>query len=227
MENHKKFSRHDINHNIHDHLNEISREFRAGFEELKKYPKSITIFGSSRSTPASSHYRDAQELAYRVTKELGYTVITGGGPGIMAAANLGAKEAGGKSIGLTIRLPDEQHTNPYVTDSLNFKYFFARKTMLTFAAEAFVFFPGGYGTLDEFFSIVTLVQTRMIPRVPIILVGKDYWNAFKTFLTAHALETHHAISQDDIDLFHITNSIEATIDIIKKAPVSKWWETVD
>lgn len=220
-------SKHEINKNIDEHIAEITKEFRDGFEALKKYPKSVTIFGSSHSTPASPHYRAAQELAYRIIKELDYSVITGGGPGIMAAANLGAQEAHGNSVGLTIDLPHEQHTNPYVTSGVDFKYFFARKSMLFFSAEAFVFFPGGLGTFDEFFGIITLIQTGKIPRVPVILMGKDFWNPLKDFMKTYMLEEHHAIDPGDLDLFVITDNADKVMEIIKKAPVSNWWENAD
>lgn len=220
----EKISKHQINKDIHHHLNEIMKEFRVGFEELKKHPKSVTILGSTHSTPASSHYKSAQELAYRIVKELGYAVITGGGPGIMSAANLGAKEANGASIGFTIHLPHAQLTNPYTTITIDFDYFFVRKTILTFAAEAFVFFPGGYGTLDEFFEIITLVQTKKIPKVPIILVGKDFWNPFKEFIVTHILERHHAITQEDLELFIITDNLNQVMETIKAAPIAQWWD---
>jgi uncharacterized protein (TIGR00730 family) len=220
----EKISKHEINKDIHDHLNEIMKEFRVGFEELKKHPKSVSILGSTHSTPASSHYKDAEELAYRIAKELGYAVVTGGGPGIMAAANLGAKRGNGSSIGYTIKLPHAQLTNPYTTVAIDFDYFFVRKTILTFAAEAYVYFPGGYGTLDEFFDIITLIQTKKIPRVPIICVGKDYWNPLRKFITEHILERHHAIASDDLELFTVTDNLNHVMDIIKAAPVSEWWK---
>ena len=222
-----KLSKQEINENIHEHMEEIGKEFKNGFEEMKKYPKSVTIFGSSHSTPASPHYRQAQELAYRIAKELEYTVITGGGPGIMSAANLGAQEAQGNSVGFTIYLPNEQHKNAYLDHDVNFKYFFIRKAMLAFSAESFVFFPGGYGTFDEFFTIITLIQTNKIPRVPMILVGKDYWNAFRNFISSYMLEKHHAIESSDLELFIITDNIDKVIEIIKTAPISKWWENID
>ncbi len=222
-----KLSKHLINQNIHDHINAITKEFREGFEELKKYPKSITIFGSSHSTPASSHYREAQELAYRIVKETGYTIITGGGPGIMAAANLGAQEAKGQSIGFTITLPNEQRTNPYTTSSIHADYFFTRKMMLTFAAEVYIFFPGGFGTFDELFSILTLLQTKKIPPVPVILMGKDFWNPLHAFITTNMLGRHHVIAPEDMNLFTITDSADKILEIIKKAPVSNWWEHSD
>jgi uncharacterized protein (TIGR00730 family) len=220
----EKLSKHDINKDIHDHLNEIMKEFRVGFDDLKRHPKSVSILGSTRLTPASSHYKAAEELAYRIAKELNYAVVTGGGPGIMAAANLGAKRGNGTSIGYTIRLSNVQLTNPYTTTTVDFDYFFVRKTILTFAAEAFVFFPGGFGTLDEFFDIITLVQTKKIPRVPIICIGKDYWNPLRKFIVENILEKHHAIDHDDLDLFTVTDNLDQTIEIIKQAPVSEWWK---
>lgn len=219
-----KLSKHEINRDVHNHLNEIMKEFRVGFEELRKHPKSVSIFGSSRCSPASPHYQAAQELANRIVKETGYAVVTGGGPGIMAAANLGAKEANGQSIGLTIELPHEQHTNPYTTSATNFDYFFVRKTMLTLCAEAYVFFPGGYGTFDELFDIMTLIQTGKIPRVPIILVGKDFWNGLKDFIVKHMLNQHYAITEADLELFTITDNNDKVLEIIKAAPVSEWWK---
>jgi uncharacterized protein (TIGR00730 family) len=227
MEKHIKLSKHLINEEIHDYINAVTKEFRLGFEELRKYPKSVSIFGSSHSTPMSSHYRAAQELAYKIVKETGYTIITGGGPGIMAAANLGAQEAKGNSIGFTITLPHEQRTNPYTTSAIHANYFFSRKTMLTFAAEVYVFFPGGFGTFDELFGILTLLQTKKIPPVPVVLVGKDFWNPLKTFIMEHMLECHHFIAPTDMDLITFTDSPEKVIEIIKKAPISEWWQKAD
>jgi uncharacterized protein (TIGR00730 family) len=145
----------------------------------------------------------------------------------MEAANWGAKEANGDSLGLTINIPHEQHTNKYSGSTVAFDYFFTRKTMLNFAAEAYVFFPGGYGTLDELFGILTLIQTNKIPKVPIILFGKDYWNPFKNFLTTTVLDQHHTIDAVDLDLFVITDSCDEVVEIIKGAPVSSWWKLLD
>ena len=217
----------EINENIDSHIDEISKEFREGFTFLKKYPKSVSMFGSSHSSLDNPHYEEARKLATRIVTELGYAVITGGGPGIMEGANLGAKEGGGHSVGLTIILPQEQHINPYTTASKKFNYFFTRKTMLTFAAEAYVFYPGGFGTFDELFSIITLVQTAKIPKVPIILVGKDFWNTFKEFMIKNMLEKHHSIDNNDLNLFVITDNENKILEIIKNAPVSKWWEMAD
>lgn len=209
---------------IEEHVTSITKEFRDAFEFIKKYPKSVTFFGSSRLTPASSHYTDAKRLAAKIVTELKYAIITGGGPGIMEAANWGAKEAGGESIGLNIIIPQEQTTNPYTSNNIKFNYFFARKTILDFSAEAYVFFPGGFGTFDELFSILTLLQTQKTPRVPLILFGKDFWKPFKEYITQSMVTTHHTIEAKDLDLFVITDSVEEAIAIIKKAPVSTWWK---
>lgn len=217
----------EIKNNIDLHINEISKEFRDGFEFISKYPKSVTIFGSSRLTTASSHYHDVRKLAEKIVKETGYSVVTGGGSGIMEAANQGAKEAGGTSIGLNIKLPIEQHLNEFTTNSMPFNYFFARKAMLAFAAEAYVFFPGGYGTFDELFGILTLLQTKKIPVVPVILFGKDFWNPLKDFIQKNMLDQHHTIEPADMKLFVITDSVDQTVKAIQGAPVSEWWKFFD
>src|SRR5690606_36408416 len=152
---------------IHNRISVIQKEFEDGFHFIKKHPKSVTFFGGARFDNTNPFYQQAVDLAKLLVKER-YTVVTGGGPGIMEAANRGAQEGGGHSLGLTIELPHEQVTNQYVTDHVGFNYFFTRKVCLTFSAEAFVYFPGGFGTLDEFFEILTLVQTKKIPKVPII-----------------------------------------------------------
>lgn len=220
------FSPREIGEDIENHLEKIGQEFRKGFEELRKFPKSVTIFGSSRANPGSRYYKEAEELSRRVATELKYAVVTGGGPGIMAAANLGAHETSGKSVGLTIQLPYEQKTNPYIDSEVHFNYFFARKAMLTFSAETYVFFPGGYGTFDEFFSILTLMQTSKIPHIPIILVGKEFWNNARDFMKNNMLE-HDMIDRSDLDLFTIVSNIDQAFDIIKESPTSPWWKLMD
>ncbi|MCH8244395.1 TIGR00730 family Rossman fold protein, partial [Patescibacteria group bacterium] len=155
-------------------LTRITQEFAKGFHFLKNYGKSATFFGSARCVTGDKHYEEARKLASLLVKD-DFAVITGGGPGIMEAANKGASEAGGQSAGINIQLDHTQNVNPYVKKSISFNYFFARKVMLAFASEVYIFFAGGFGTLDEFFEMVTLVQTRKIDPIPIILLGKEYW----------------------------------------------------
>jgi len=213
---------------VADHLTRIHKEFHAGFEFLQKYPKSVTIFGSSMTPPESVYYKHASELAHKIAKELNYAIITGGGPGIMEAAAKGAQEAGGNAVGLRIHLLREREPNPYNTDSMDFTYFFSRKTMLTFAAEAYIFFPGGYGTFDELFSILTLIQTLKIPRVPVILYGSAFWNPLKEFIQKNMLGAEiKTIDFADINLFEITDDPARIIEIIHRAPVSEWWRSIN
>ena len=166
------------------------------------------------------HYKDARMLGSELVK-LGYAVITGGGPGIMEAANRGAKESGGESIGLNIELPHEQVINPYVTDSLSFYYFFSRKTTMSFSAEAYIFYPGGFGTLDEFFEIVTLMQTGKIRKVPVILVGGDFWNPLEKYLVDNVLRQHAAIDKKDLNLYSILDDHKKILKIVTDAPVRR------
>ncbi|MDO8728723.1 MAG: TIGR00730 family Rossman fold protein, partial [bacterium] len=162
-------------------VSEISKEFTEGFDFLADYQKSVTFFGANQFKEDNPYCVDARELASQIVQKLGYSVFSGGGPGIMEAANRGAYEAGGNSLGLLIKLPDGQITNKYITKSFDSYYFFVRKVLLSFSAEAFIFYPGGFGTLDEFFEILTLVQTKKITNVPIICVGSEYWNKLKDF----------------------------------------------
>ena len=218
---------HDHSEDIEGHINNISSEFREGFALLKKYPKSVSIFGSSMATPQSSHYHKAEELGKRIVRELKYAVITGGGPGIMEAANKGAQDAGGPSVGLNISLPHNHEINKYENDSMRFDYFFSRKVMLAFAAEAYIFFPGGYGTFDELFGILTLIQTGKIPRVPIFLFDSGFWKGMKTFMEHTLLKQYGTIDSRDFELFTITDSMDNVIDAIRNAPVSDWWRKIN
>ena len=212
---------------IMDHLERIRHEFSDSFEFLRKYPKSVTIFGSSQIGPESDVYKKATELAFRISKETSYAVLTGGGPGTMEAANKGAFDAGGKSLGFNISLPHNHTTNVYTTDSLKFSYFFARKAMMTFTAEAYVFLPGGFGTFDELFSVLTLIQTGKIPRVPVILFNSSFWNEVREFLKKTMLNEFHTIKERDLELFTIVDSVDQALDIIKNAPVSEWWRNIN
>jgi uncharacterized protein (TIGR00730 family) len=191
----------------------IMSEFVEGFDLLKKYGTAVTFFGSTRRSFESHFYQEATDLAGRLSKK-GFAVITGGSSGIMEAANKGAHKAGGSSVGLNIRLGNPQGDNEYLTESLYFDHFFVRKTMLTFASELYVFFPGGFGTLDEFFEIVTLVQTKKIRKVPIIVYGKEYWEPLIEFFKAKLLVEHSAIDDADLEIFHLVDSVDEAYDYI-------------
>lgn len=193
----------------------IMSEFVQGFEMLRNYGLSATFWGSARLTPRDPHYKAAEELAAKLAKK-GFAVISGGGPGIMEASNVGAFKVGGKSVGLNIELPFEQKLNPYTTESLSFKYFFSRKVMLTFASEVYIYFPGGFGTLDELFEILTLIQTKKIEPVPIVLYGKDFWQPLLTWFEKDLIKKHKTISKEDMDLFHVVDSVEDAYKYILK-----------
>lgn len=193
----------------------IMSEFVQGFELLRNYDLAATFWGSARLTPDNEYYKAAEELAAKLAKK-GFAVISGGGGGIMEASNVGAFKVGGKSIGLNIELPFEQKLNPYTTDSLTFKYFFSRKVMLTFSSEVYVYFPGGYGTLDEFFEIITLIQTKKIERIPMILYGRDFWQPLITWFEKDLVKKHKTISKEDLDLFYVADSVEDAYKYILK-----------
>ncbi|TSC61205.1 MAG: hypothetical protein G01um1014107_84 [Parcubacteria group bacterium Gr01-1014_107] len=193
----------------------IKSEFEAGFKFLEDHPRSVTIFGSSRFKEDSKYYQHARVLGQKIAKDLGYAVLTGGGPGIMEAANRGAYEVGGSSLGLTINLPEGQPVNRYLTEHIHFYYFFSRKVCLSFSAQAFVFYPGGFGTLDECLEILTLVQTKKINKVPVILSGKDYWQDFDSLFEDLLVKRFKTIDEKDRDLYAITDNHDEIIDIIK------------
>lgn len=196
----------------------IDKEFKSAFAFLEKYPLSVTIYGGTHVRDDSKYYNMAKSLGDRIVKDLGYAVLTGGGPGIMEGANRGAFEAGGNSLGLEVELEPKQESNPYQTDTINFHYFFSRKTALAFSAEAYVFLPGGFGTLDEFFEILTLVQTGKIVKVPIILYGAEYWTKLEKFIKEEIL-SRGMILESDLSLFMITDDEDEVVEIIRKAPV--------
>lgn len=201
-----------------ERLDLISEEFRDGFDFLQNFPKSVTFFGSSQLSEDSPYYKKARELSAKITTELGYSIVTGGGPGIMEAANRGSYENNGKSLGLTIEIPEGQAINPYLTNHIDFYYFFARKVCLSFSAEAYVFFPGGFGTMDELFEILTLVQTHKIYSVPIILVGSDFWNKIDEMMRNEML-TKGMIDANDLKLYKITDDLDEVVKTIKEAPI--------
>jgi hypothetical protein len=193
----------------------IMSEFVSGFELLRNHGLAVTFWGSARIEPSNPYYKAAEQLAAKLAKK-GFSVISGGGPGIMEASNVGAFKVGGKSVGLNIQLPFEQKLNPYVTETLSFDFFFSRKVMLTFASEAYVYFPGGFGTLDELFEILTLVQTKKIAPVPIVLIGSEFWQPLLTWFEKDLLKKHKVISKEDLDLYKVFDSIEEAYKYILK-----------
>jgi uncharacterized protein (TIGR00730 family) len=189
----------------------IMSEFVESFEEMSQVPPGITIFGSARTPESDPYYQAAQHMGRRLVKQ-GFTVITGGGPGIMEAANRGAAEVErGMSVGLNIQLPQEQAPNLHAGVQVNFRYFFARKVCLAKYSTGFAFFPGGFGTLDEFAEIITLVQTERIPRFPLVLFGKQHWQGFIQWIEQTLLPTG-MISPGDTQLFHLTDDVEEAVD---------------
>lgn len=193
----------------------IMAEFVQGFELLREHGLAATFWGSARTLPDDPYYKAAEELSARLAKK-GYSIISGGGQGIMEASNVGAFKVGGRSVGLNIQLPFEQTLNPYTTESLNFDFFFSRKVMLTFASEVYVYFPGGFGTLDELFEILTLIQTRKIEPIPIVLFGKDYWRPMIHFFEETLLKEYQTISPEDLDLFHLVDTVDEAFKYINK-----------
>lgn len=191
----------------------IMSEFIEGFDIIRRYGLAVTFFGSARVSPDDPTYKAARELAQRLAKK-GFAVVTGGSSGIMQAGNQGAFEVGGASVGLNINLPQVQHYNPYLTEKFGFDHFFVRKVMLTYASEVYVYFPGGFGTLDEFFEIITLVQTKKIRKVPIILFGKSYWEPLSAFFEKTLYGEHGAIAQEDLSLYTIVDSVDEAYEIV-------------
>ena len=192
----------------------IMSEFVDGFEILSKIGKAVSIFGSARARPGSKHYKLAEEIAYQIARA-GYAIITGSGPGLMEAANNGARKAEGFSIGLNIQLPREQKPNRFVDTVLSFRYFFVRKVMFVKYAKAFVILPGGYGTFDEFFEAITLIQTKRISRFPVILFDSKYWKPLLEWLKS-TVYSQGNISKEDLDLFILTDEPREVVQAIKR-----------
>ena len=194
----------------------IQSEFVEGFGALAELGPAVSVFGSARTMPDDAVYAMAEKVGAALV-HAGYAVITGGGPGAMEAANKGARDAGGTSVGLGIELPFEQGLNRYVDLGVNFRYFFARKTMFVKYASGFIVLPGGFGTLDELFEAVTLVQTRKVTRFPIVLIGTSYWGGLLDWLRQTAAEAG-TISAADIDLLHLTDDVDEAVQIVRAAP---------
>ena len=193
----------------------IMGEFVSGFEQMSNIGPSVSIFGSARTQPDQKYYQLAVSIAKKITQH-GYGVITGGGPGIMEAGNKGAHLAGGTSVGLNIDLPFEQHDNPFIDSdkSLDFDYFFVRKVMFVKYSQGFVVMPGGFGTLDELFEAITLIQTHKIDTFPIILVGTEFWGGLFEWIKKTVLGIHGNISPDDLDLVHLVDTENQVLDIL-------------
>lgn len=208
----------DIDNIIKRRTKTADEEFRNGYNLIKKYPRSVSILGSARFKEDNIYYKQARSLAGRIVKELHYAVVTGGGPGIMEAANRGAYENGGISLGFSIKLPKEQTNNPYLTDYVEFEYFFSRKTLLFFSAETYIYYPGGFGTMDELFEILTLIQTQKIPKTPVILVGRDFWTPLLKLIDEELYHDNNTIDLEDENIYKIVDSEDEIIEIIKKAP---------
>ncbi|PIR87003.1 MAG: TIGR00730 family Rossman fold protein [Candidatus Harrisonbacteria bacterium CG10_big_fil_rev_8_21_14_0_10_49_15] len=212
-----------MNHNNEEHqydseqrLERIRKEFEEGFSFVDHLDqdKTVTFWGSARFPEGDEHYEQARELAKMLGEE-GFTVVTGGGGGIMAAGNQGAMEANAGSVGLNIQLPTEQRINKYVREGMGFYYFFTRKVMMAFSAQAYVFFPGGFGTLDEFFEIITLIQTKKIQDdIPVILIGEDYWRPLAHWLERVVYERHQAVDPEDLRIWTITDDLDEALEIV-------------
>lgn len=201
-------------------LLKIMSEFINGYRFIRHYQKAVSIFGSARAGFKAKVYQDAAKLGYELASA-GYAVVTGGGPGLMEAANSGALRAGGESVGLNIQLPKEQRVNQFVNQSTSFEYFFTRKVMLASASQVYVFFPGGYGTLDELFEMLTLVQTEKILPIKIILVNKKFWTPLMSWIEKAVYKEGKAIDKSDLKLFTIVDGAEEAFALIQKLEKQK------
>jgi uncharacterized protein (TIGR00730 family) len=221
--NHQKLVRANLAPDTKDvwRIFRIMSEFVEGFEEMASIGPAVSIFGSARIRPSDRYYQ-AAELTSRLLAKRGFAIITGGGPGIMEAANKGAFEAGGQSIGLNISLPQEQESNRYQTLTLNFHYFYARKVMFVKYASAFVCFPGGYGTLDEFFETMTLIQTLKVEAFPIILYGSEYWNGLAEWMRRELIPRY--IDPEDIEIFRIVDDPREVVKLVLQGVQRHWWK---
>lgn len=205
----------DYRHDPNWRIFRIMAEFIDGFDFLANFQKSVSVFGSARTDSQDPYYFHARELCSRIGAA-GFAVITGGGPGIMEAANEGAKVAGVDSIGLNIDLSANQKINPYVTQSIDFEYFFTRKVMLSFSSQVYIYFPGGFGTLDELFEMVTLIQTNKIEdHIPIVLVGTEYWQPLYHWLEQTVCQRHGHIKPEELKLLTITDDLDQIVEIVR------------
>jgi len=200
-------------------LKMIDEDFEQGISMVNKFNPSVTFYGSTRLNEGNPDYEKVRHLTYRISKELGYTIFSGGGPGIMEAANRGAFEAGGKSIGFTISLPKEQDTNKYITEQIPFHFFFSRQSSMSYATEVCIFGPGGFGTFSELFEILTLLQTNKIDKVPVILFGSEFWSPLEKLIEENLLNKYKTIGEEDIKLYTITDDEDKILEIIKNSKI--------
>lgn len=191
-----------------------AKDLEYGLRMIRTYPQGVTIFGSARTPETDKYYKKARELGGLLAQN-GHAVITGGGPGIMEAANRGAYEYGGRSIGLNIKLDHEQFPNPYLTDTMEFRYFFARKVMLSMSGKVYVFFPGGFGTLDELSEIVILMQENKMPKMPVFFFGKSFWKPLEKFYRSKML-ANKLVSAKDLHLFKLTDDVNEIVRAAEK-----------
>lgn len=219
----------DWRQSFHWRISRITAEFVDGWQFLADFKKTVTIFGSARVKEGNGWYKEARRLGEMLAND-GFSVITGGGPGIMEAANRGAYEAKersshsekvGSSIGLNIKLGTEQRINAFVEKSIAFHYFFVRKVMLSYYAQAYVYFPGGFGTLDEAFELINLVEVKKVPQIPIVLIGKEYWEPLADWIKKRVYEDLGGIDKEDMEIYKIVDGAEEAYEIIKKAPERK------
>ena len=210
----------DSSDNITWRIFRIMSEFVTGFHFIQGCDRTVSFFGSARTDPRDHYYKEAHKLAIKLGKNR-YKIVTGGGPGIMEAGNRGAKEAGVDSIGLNIQLPFEQRANKYITKGTGFHYFFTRKVMLSAAGQAYVFFPGGYGTLDEFFELVTLIQTRKMEKIPVVLYGSEFWNPLIKWIDKVVCKEFSNVDKEDTQIYKVVDKVEDAYAIIKKSKPRK------
>lgn len=195
----------------------IKEEFRNGIDNIKNITPSVTFYGSARIKEDHPVYQKVKNLAYRISKELNYAVITGGGPGVMEAANHGAHDAGGRSLGLTINLPQEQYTNPYVTAEIPFEFFFTRQIAMSYVTEVCIFCPGGFGTMYELFEILTNMQTGKMGNIPIILYGSDFWNPLDKVIKEILLEKYQTVNERDVSFYTIIDNEDEILEVVKNS----------
>lgn len=195
----------------------IMAEFVEGFEKMAKMGPCVSLFGSARTKPSHPYYKLASEIAFKLTRN-GYGIITGGGPGIMEAANKGAKAGGGRSVGLNITLPMEQSHNPFIDHDrlINFDYFFVRKVMFVKYAQGFVVLPGGFGTLDELFEALTLIQTNKVAHFPVIMVGRKYWEGLLDWIKEEMINNEKNASIEDLDIFRLVDTADEVVEAINQ-----------